>query len=54
MKPGEVAKVLIARRDRLETINVTLGSEPRSSWALEAKPDASEEQKARLKAFLRD
>jgi predicted metalloprotease with PDZ domain len=51
-KVGDTVAVLVARRDRLMTINVTLGPEPGRAWRLEARPDATAEQKARLDAWL--
>ncbi|MCA1586726.1 MAG: PDZ domain-containing protein [Acidobacteria bacterium] len=50
-KPGETVTVLVARRDRLTRIPVTLGTEPGRAWRLEVVPDASEEQKQRLASW---
>jgi predicted metalloprotease with PDZ domain len=51
-RPGETVSVLVARRDRLMRLNVTLGAEPGRGWRLEPLPNASEEQKKRLTAWL--
>ncbi len=53
-RPGETASILVSRRDRLIRVDVTFGLEPPESWALEVRPDASDEQTARLKAWLGD
>jgi predicted metalloprotease with PDZ domain len=50
-KAGERLSVLVARRDRLVRLEATLAAEPKK-WRLEPRPDASEEQKARLRAWL--
>jgi predicted metalloprotease with PDZ domain len=51
-KPNDVVSVLIARRDKLERIEVTLGDDQPASWQLEVRPDATAEQKQRLDAWL--
>jgi predicted metalloprotease with PDZ domain len=51
-KPGETVSVLVARRDRLVHLDATFRAEPKEAWALEARPDATEEQKAHLKAWI--
>jgi len=51
-RPGDKVSVLVARREQLMRFDVTLGSEPPRSWAVEVKPDATAEQQARLKAWL--
>jgi predicted metalloprotease with PDZ domain len=51
-KPGDRVTLLVARRDRLERLDVTLGEEERRTWQLEARPDASDAQKQRLAAWL--
>jgi predicted metalloprotease with PDZ domain len=50
-KPGDKVSVLVARRDRLMTIDVTLGAEPGRAWRLEVLPTATDEQKARFTAL---
>jgi len=50
-KPGDKIAVLVARRDKLTKIDVTLGAEPGRSWRLEASPTATAEQKARFAAW---
>ena len=52
-RPGQQETLLIARRERLLRLPVVFGDEPRPRWKLEAAPEASEEQKARLAAWLR-
>lgn len=49
---GDTVKVLVARRDRLITLGVTLVPEPGRPWRLQPRPDATSEQKARLAAWL--
>ena len=50
--PGSDVSVLVARRDELVRLNVTLGSETRRRWVLETRPDISAEQQARLSSWL--
>ena len=45
-KPGDKIAVLVARRDRLTKLDVTLGAEPGRPWRLEPAPNATAEQKA--------
>jgi predicted metalloprotease with PDZ domain len=51
-RPGDQVSVLVARRDRLVRLDVTLGAEPSRGWRLEQMPNASEAQKQRLTAWL--
>ena len=51
-KPGDKVSVLVARREKLTRIDVTLGSEPGRPWRLEPLPTATDEQKARLTAWI--
>ncbi len=53
-RPGEKATLLVARRERLTRLSVTFGEKPKNRWKLEARPDATGEQKARLAAWLAD
>ncbi|MCC7126785.1 MAG: M61 family metallopeptidase [Acidobacteria bacterium] len=50
--PGAKVQMLVARRDRLTPIDVTLGTDPQRPWRLEPRPDATPEQKSRLTALL--
>ncbi len=50
--PGTEAVVLIARRERLMTIPVTFGEKPKNRWKLEVHPEATDEQKSNLAAWL--
>jgi predicted metalloprotease with PDZ domain len=52
-KDHKQVKLLIARRDLLMTIDLPIALETPPSWTLEAAPNATAEQKARLKALLR-
>jgi predicted metalloprotease with PDZ domain len=52
-RPGTTVEVLIARRDKLMTLQLPLVAGKPQSWTLEARPDATPEQKAHLKAWLR-
>jgi predicted metalloprotease with PDZ domain len=51
-RPGDRVIVLVARRDRLMRLDVTLGVEPGRSWRLEQAPNATDEQKRRLAAWI--
>lgn len=51
-RPNETVAVLIARRDRLTTLDVTLGQEPTESWRLEVDPKAAAERAASRKKWL--
>jgi predicted metalloprotease with PDZ domain len=51
-KPGDKVVMLVSRRDRLTKVDVTLGAEPGRAWRLEIDPDASDDQKPRLIAWL--
>jgi predicted metalloprotease with PDZ domain len=51
-KPGDKVAMLVARRDRLMTIEVTLGPEPGRSWRLEPLPTPTAEQTAHLNALM--
>lgn len=53
-KAGQTVDVLIARRDQLMTLKLPIVADKPVSWALEARPDATDEQKARVKAWLRE
>jgi hypothetical protein len=45
-------RVLVARRDKLTTIDVTLAPEPGRPWRLTVRPDQTPEQKARMETWL--
>ena len=51
-QPGDKVRVLVARRDRLVTLDVTLGPEPGRPWRLQTKADATAAQRANLSAWL--
>ncbi|MGD9903476.1 MAG: M61 family metallopeptidase [Vicinamibacterales bacterium] len=51
-RAGDTVRVLVARRDRLMTVPVTLGAEPGRPWRLQVRPDATAEQGARLTSWL--
>ncbi len=51
-KAGDRVTVLVARRDRLTKIDVTLGPEPGRVWRLETLATATDEQKARILGWL--
>lgn len=53
-KPGTTVEVLISRRDKLMTLQLPLVADKPQSWTLEPRSDASDEQKARLKAWMRE
>ena len=49
-RPGDKVSILVARRERLQRIDLTLGEEP-ERWQLEPRPDASEAQKRHLERW---
>jgi len=51
-RPGDTIALLVARRDRLMTIDVTLGADPGRPWRLETAPNATDEQKARFEMLM--
>lgn len=51
-KVGDTVRVLVARRDRLMTLDVRLAPEPGRPWRLQTRSDATAEQRARLEAWL--
>ncbi len=51
-KPGDKVSLTIARRDRMMKLDVTLGADPGRPWRLEALPNATPEQAARLSALI--
>lgn len=50
--PGRTTKMLIARRERLVTLEVTFGRDPGERWNLEEDPAASPQAKTHLAAWL--
>lgn len=48
---GDKVRMLVARRDRLVTLDVTLGADPGRPWRLEVRPDATEAQRQHLAAW---
>ncbi len=53
-KSGDSVEVLIARREQLMTLKLPITADKPASWNLEVRPDATEEQKTRLKAWLHE
>ncbi len=51
-RPGDTVELLVARRDRLTRLEVTLGADPGRPWRLEWLSEATEEQKQRARAWL--
>lgn len=49
---GDTVRVLVARRDRLMTLDVRLAPEPGRPWRLQTRGDATPDQRARLDAWL--
>jgi predicted metalloprotease with PDZ domain len=49
---GDLVSLLVARRDRLLRLDVTLGPEPPKVWQIEVDPGASQTQRARLDSWL--
>ena len=53
-KPGETVKLLIAHRDLLQEVKFAVTADNPVSWQLEARPNATNAQKAHLRALLRE
>jgi predicted metalloprotease with PDZ domain len=51
-RPGQKVTVLVARREQMRQVDVTLGTEPNASWRLEPRPDATPEQRVQLDEWL--
>lgn len=51
-RPGDKVTVLVARRDRLMRLEVGLTAEPGRPWRLELAPEATEDQRKRLAAWI--
>ena len=51
-RPGDKIALLVARRDRLTKLDVTLGADPGRPWRLESAPNATDEQKARFEMLM--
>jgi predicted metalloprotease with PDZ domain len=51
-KPGDKVTLLVARREELKRLPVTLGAEPADRWNLVVRPDAAPEQRAHLAQWL--
>ena len=51
-KVSDTVRLLVARRDRLVTLDVTLTAEPGRPWRLQPAPDQTTEQKSRLEAWI--
>jgi predicted metalloprotease with PDZ domain len=45
-KPGDKVTLLVARREQLLRLELTLGTEPARAWRLEANPSASDAQQS--------
>jgi predicted metalloprotease with PDZ domain len=52
-RPGQKVTLLVARREELKRLEVTLGLEPERQWTLMVKPNAPPAQQAHLAAWLR-
>lgn len=53
-KPGETVELLVAHRDMLHELNFVVTADNPAGWRLEVRPDATDGQKAHLKAWLRE
>jgi predicted metalloprotease with PDZ domain len=51
-KPGDKASLLVARRDKMIRLDVTLGAEPGRTWRVEVSPAATEAQKQHLASWI--
>ncbi len=52
-KPGDTVEVLVARRDELMTFRLPLVLDKPEAWTLELRPDATPDQIAHLRSWLR-
>lgn len=52
-RPGQNVTLLVARREELKRLTVTLGLEPPSRWTLAPRPNMTPDQQAHLAAWLR-
>jgi predicted metalloprotease with PDZ domain len=50
--PDHTVSLLVARRERLQRLDVTFGAEPPQCWKLAVHPEASPEQQTHLQAWL--
>jgi len=51
-RPGDRVSLLVARREKLTRVDITLGEEPGKRRQLEARPDATREQQRRMADWL--
>ena len=51
-RPGDSVTLLVARRERLVRLDAQLGRDPGEGWRLQVDPEATEEQRQRLAAWL--
>jgi predicted metalloprotease with PDZ domain len=51
-RPGDRVAILVARRERLRTLDVTCAAEPPQRWQLEVDPAANTVQQERFRAWL--
>jgi predicted metalloprotease with PDZ domain len=51
-KPGDRVRILVARRDQLRTLDLTLGSEPPRQWRIEVDPSATDTEQRQRAAWL--
>lgn len=51
-RPGDTVSILVARREELRRIDVTLGSEPPRQWTLDLRAGATAEQQSHLNQWL--
>jgi predicted metalloprotease with PDZ domain len=52
-KNGDTVTFLVARREQLVRIPVTLGAEPAKGWRLDMSPAATETQRRVLEGWLK-
>ena len=51
-KPGQVVRLLVARRDELKRLDVTLAAPPNQTWTIERVPHPTPAAQAHLTAWL--
>ena len=52
-RAGQKVTLLVARREELKRLTISLGEQPRATWMLVPRRNATPEQRAHLEAWLR-
>ncbi len=51
-KPGQAVTILVARRDELKRLDVTLAAPPNQTWTIERLPNATSAEQSHMTAWL--